>query len=74
MKLTINMRIQSMNQADSIAAQEFADLLIRIGEGKEPTIKDTNAHEDLIKLPEEIISNCSMKELVLKTFPEIQNK
>jgi hypothetical protein len=74
MKLTINMRIQSMNQADSIAAQEFADLLIRIGEGKEPTIKDTNTHEDLIKLPEEIISNCSMKELVLKTFPEIQNK
>jgi len=72
--LKTNMRIKSMNAIDAIKAQQFADLLIRIGEGKEPNIPDESELEDFIKLPEEIITNCSMKELIIKTFPNIQNK
>ena len=39
LKLTINMRIRGMLETDSIAAQEFSDLLLNIGNGNLPSIK-----------------------------------
>ena len=37
LKLTVNMRIKSLTGDDQVAAQEFSDYLICIGEGKETT-------------------------------------
>lgn len=74
MELKINMRIHRMSATDAVQAQQFADLLIRIGEGNEPTFKDDTGIDDFIKLPDQIVTNCSMKDLVLRTFPNNENK
>ena len=39
MKLTINMRIMRLTGNDKVKAQEFAEFLIRIGEGTEPSFR-----------------------------------
>ena len=36
MKLTINMRLQSLDQQDSAEVSNFPDFSLRVGEGKEP--------------------------------------
>ncbi len=75
LKLTINMRIQSITGSDQIEANEFNDYLLRIGEGREQTYSDPKTgFNDLIKLPASIASQMAMKELILKTFPNIENK
>jgi ATP-dependent DNA helicase PIF1 len=71
LKLIQNMRILSMSGDEATEAQEFADYLIRIGEGTEPTITDENGVEDLIQLPDSITKKMNQTELIKITFPDI---
>ena len=36
MKLTINMRLQSLDHQDSVEVGNYSELLLRVGEGIEP--------------------------------------
>lgn len=71
LKLIQNMRILSMSGDEATEAQEFADYLIRIGEGTEPTITDENGVEDLVQLPDSITKKMNQTELIKITFPDI---
>ena len=71
LKLIKNMRIQNMSGDDAKQAQEFADYLIRIGEGTEPVVHDDSGIEDLIKLPDSIAKKMTQLELIKFTFPDI---
>jgi len=74
-KLTINMRIQSMAGQDATEAQHFADLLIRIGEGKEEFFNTPSlTHTYEINLPAEICRDRTYKELIEDVYPEIANR
>jgi hypothetical protein len=46
------MRLQQLNDHDAEQQKQFSEYLIRIGEGREPVIKDLG--EDIIRLPDEI--------------------
>jgi hypothetical protein len=75
LKLKTNMRIQRLSGADQVKAQEFAEYLLRIGEGKEETFTDNKLGvDDLIQLPSSIASQMTMKELIVNTFPTIQTR
>ena len=46
MKLTINMRLQSLDQQDSAEVSNFSDFLLRVGEGTEPENESNMIHLD----------------------------
>ena len=52
--LTKNMRLRSENNEDIEVLSEFADYLLRVGEGREKTFPEIG--EDMIKIPNEIKS------------------
>jgi hypothetical protein len=74
-KLTENMRVKRLSGTDQQQAQEFAEYLLRIGEGKETKYYDSiSGYDDLIMLPEAIASKMSMVELIDHTFPNLRNR
>ena len=46
MKLTINMRLQSLDHQDSVEVRKFSELLLRVGEGTEPENESNMIHLD----------------------------
>ncbi|CAB4418715.1 unnamed protein product [Rhizophagus irregularis] len=71
MRLTINMRLcQSHNlQDDSTKQKEFAEFLLKIGDGKHPTNLDT---EDMITLPVDmIIPKGNLTDLIDFVYPNL---
>ena len=46
MKLTINMRLQSLDHQDSVEVRKFSELLLRVGEGIEPENESNMIHLD----------------------------
>ena len=65
-KLKTNMRVsRAANQEE---AQSFADFLLRVGEGREPTV------DGKIRLPDSIVSKSkSVKDFVKESFPNLSN-
>jgi hypothetical protein len=73
LELTINMRILSLSGEEQLEAQTFADWLLRIGEGKEPTFRnEITCFNDYIKLPESIARKMTERELIDLTFPDLK--
>jgi ATP-dependent exoDNAse (exonuclease V), alpha subunit - helicase superfamily I member len=70
MKLTINMRLCQLHDSQNDFKQkEFADLLLKIGDGRYPTNTGT---EDLITLPLDIImSNGNLVDLIDFVYPNL---
>ena len=72
LKLSINMRIQTLSGSDQDRAKDFAEFLMRIGNGSEPTYRDSNSgFEDLIRLPNSLASTMSMTDLINYTYPNL---
>ena len=46
MKLTINMRLQSLDHQDSAEVRNFSEFLLRVGEGTEPENDSNMIHFD----------------------------
>jgi hypothetical protein len=63
------MRVQREKDKD-VSAKEFAEFLLRIGEGKETAVEEME-YCDFIIIPEEFAVECNEEEFVKLIFPNI---
>ena len=72
-QLNINERIRKLtNQTDKQKQTEFANLLLRIGDGKETRYSDESGCDEYIKLPGEIVQQLTQTQLINQTFPNLK--
>lgn len=67
------MRVHAATGDSRQEAQDFSDLLLRIGEGKEPHVNDyTKDFYYEIKAPVNTISDSSAEDLLKKVYPNLK--
>ncbi len=74
LKLKINMRVQRLTGNLSNEAKKFSEFLLRIGEGKEPSLKIDDDPDPYINLPKEMVVHFNQEELINNVFSDLKSK
>ena len=74
MNLTENMRVKNACLKGSTEEKEYADFLLRVGNGEEPTIP-VPGDDQMIKIPEDMKSNAtSLYKFTQEIFPNMVSR
>ena len=73
MKLSTNVRVQKLSGEDAHCQQLFANYLLRIGEGTEPTVqRDISGEKPMVRIPDEIFISLDFDSFLSQVYPNLE--
>eukprot|EP00808_Paulinella_micropora_P013750 g57949.t1 len=73
--LVINERVRQASGTDQVAKREYAEFLLRVGDGTEPRVHIPHAVSDLIRIPDHLLSrNLLIEDLVSDVYGDLADE